>query len=175
MLQRLVKEHSKHGTEDWPRIALEIPKKTATQCRFRWVNTIYPAMLLREKERDTKIDNQTENRVDNQTESLKCRGSYCYKKVTIPQYEGPLGIDVYELPSKKGIEVANVKKTSPLYGMIHRGDTIIQFMETSVHGIKMADFIKIVKDTQHQRRYLIISTPTVKDSSSSSSGPHKQG
>ena len=68
-----------------------------------------------------------------------------------------------------------MKKTSPLYGMIHRGDTIIQFMETSMRGINVLDFMKIVKDTQHQRRYLIISTPTVKDSSSSSSSPHKQG
>ena len=49
MLRRLVNEHSKDDTIDWPRIALEVPKKTATQCRFRWINTIYPAIILGEE------------------------------------------------------------------------------------------------------------------------------
>lgn len=165
MIRRLVKVH---GTDDWNRIALEVPNKTATQCRFRWINVIHPSILL---SGDNDIISTPP--VSNGKDSIYNIESRCFKKIILPPFKGPIGMNVQELPSKKGIGIASVKESSPFYGKVHRGDTIVKFMETSLRGISVLQFIQMVRKKENQNRYFLVST--LKTTPTSTPSPRKKG
>ena len=154
LLRRLVTEH---GADDWGRISLEVPRKTATQCRFRWINVIYPSVLL---SRNQAISNITTNNEEDSSEQKidEQANENGHKKVVLSPYDGPLGLNVQELPSKEGIGVVRVRETSPLYGKLHRGDVIVKFMEVSLRNISVLKFIEMVNEKEHEARYFLVST-----------------
>ncbi len=76
------------------------------------------------------------------------------------------------MPSKHGVGIVQVKTDSPLHGQLDRGDVIVEFMGTSLRGVRVMDFMKMVKDRESETRYFVVHTYGTKSNSCS---PEKQG
>lgn len=130
---------------------MEIPKKTATQCRLRWIH-----VLQKESHEQKQKQKQTEKQhVEQQQCVNKLQGDH-FKKVLLSPFEGSLGMNVQALPSKSGIGVVCVASTSPLYRKIDRGDIIVQFMEKPLHDIGVEEFIDMVTKKKDEHTCFII-------------------
>jgi hypothetical protein len=165
---------AKYGSEDWTRISLEVSRKTATQCRFRWVNNVYPSMLMSQTR---SVDlTQTVNEINNEAinQAMKTRKADAasifenidtpslqstIKRIEIPPMKGSLGINVQEFPSNKGIGIVDLKTNSPFHGKVDRGDVIVKFMETSLRGVRVEDFMKMVQGKEDVTRYFDVHSP----------------
>lgn len=159
----------KHGSEDWSQIALEVPRRTATQCRFRWINEILPSILLTESGTSSTLNAkkkaaEIETVIDLEPSQVK--------KVVLPPFQGHLGLSVQGLPSKHGVGIVQVKTDSPLHGQLDRGDVIVEFMGKSLHGVRVMDFMKMVKDRENESRYFVVHT---NGTTSNSYSQEKQG
>lgn len=161
LIRKLVE---KHGIEDWDAIALEVPAKSATQCRFRWINVIQPSLQIQERSEAFK-----ENRgaLINQPRSETFLNHF--RKVIVPPFQGELGVGLQQHRSKKGVGVASISHSSPLLGKLQRGDIITKFMEKSLQGMEVQQVVDLMKEKKYEETYLIVT------SSSLSSRGHNEG
>ena len=79
----------KHGSEDWSQIALEVPRRTATQCRFRWTNEVLPSILLTESGTSSILNVKKKAA---EIETISELQPSQVKKVVLPPFEGHLGL-----------------------------------------------------------------------------------